>query len=173
MKQRKLVIFAVLAGLMSGTAAQAASFGLAANVNYGLSSSSNGLAEAKGALGYGGGLVIAFPSGNNMLDLGVHYVMRKFTASDTLGLGISTSVTASALHIPLVYHLGMGGMALGLGGFYDMSMEDGGGSNFGLTGGLRFGKSSGLFLDARYNMVLATGGTKEVLALIGLMFGGK
>ena len=183
MKQNKwilIVVTALVSGVMmaSGTAHAKAMFGLAANVNMGLQSSIDiGTISTKPALGFGGGLVVDFPSGNNAFELGAIYTQRSLKTTDSSGLIPSITTTVKSVHIPVTYMLGLGkSFALGLGGFYGLSLESGGGSDYGVAGGLRIKGSGngGFFFDAKYNMGLKDNAgfkSKEVYGLIGILFG--
>jgi hypothetical protein len=146
----------------------AAKFGVAGAVDYNLFKQTVASVETKGGLGFGGGLVVDIgPIGVSAI-----YISRKTTATTTL-LGVSVDVSANTgiIHVPVVYRIGLGGASLNLGGFYGIGTASGSGSDYGATGGFRFGKK--FFVDLSYNMGLKdNSGTKSkaALALIGTMF---
>jgi hypothetical protein len=154
---------------MAAPASQAAAkFGIAGAVDYNMASSSAGGVEIKGGLGFGGGLTVDIGS----IGIGAIYISRKKTVTTTiLGVPLEVSSSSGILHLPLVYRIGLGGASLNLGGFYGLGMGDGGGSDYGITGGFRFGKK--LFVDLSYNMGLkgeTDAKSKAAIALIGTMF---
>ena len=155
--------------LVAAPSSQAAvKFGLAGGVDYNLLKTTILGLETKGGLGFGGGLVADI----GPIGTGAIYLSRKSTSTGTvLGIPIEVPVSVGFIHIPLVYRIGMGGVSLNLGGYFDLIMESGGGSDYGLSGGLRFGKK--FFVDASYNMGLKGEGdtkTKALIALVGVMF---
>lgn len=164
---KSLVLFGFF--LVAAPASQAAvKFGIAGAVDYNLMNTTVAGLETKGGLGFGGGLVADI----GPIGTGVIYASRKTTSTGTLlGVAVDIPVTVSFLHIPLVYRIGLGGVSLNLGGYFDLIMESGGGSDYGLSGGFRFGKK--FFVDASYNMGLKGSGdakTKAIIALVGVMF---
>jgi hypothetical protein len=165
MKKVSLVLLALMFSA-SNVFAQSPRISVVGGVNYGLDKQTATVgpatAEAKGGLGFGGGLLI--DSGH--FELGALYVSKKQTLSVTGAA--DTSKSYSVVHIPVMLRTVGGSMTLGAGGFYDA----GDSSNYGLTAGPRFGGSGGgLFLDLRFNYGLKDGNTKDILALIGFSLG--
>lgn len=163
---KKYLLVAAMVMFMS-SASFASRFSLVGAINYGLDSTSintgSGAASFKGGLGFGGGLLMEL----GPVELGGLYLSKKYT---TEFMGVSTSSSVSGIHIPVLYRFG-GLTSFGLGGFYDLSLESGGSSNFGITAGPRFSMTNGFFFDLNFNYGLKTGNSKDLLALIGYTFG--
>jgi hypothetical protein len=159
--------------LITVPASQAAvKFGLAGAVDYNMAKSTitigSDSTELKGGLGFGGGLVMDI----GKFGLSAIYISRATTTTGSLlGISFESSSSSGILHIPLVYRIGLGGASLNLGGFFGLGLGSGGGSDYGATGGFRFGKK--LFIDLSYNMGLkgeTDAKSKAAIALIGTMF---
>ena len=123
--------------------------------------------DVKGGLGYGGGLVFDF----GKFESGVIY--RKYainTTTTTSGSSIAAATHTSLLEVPALYRLGSGNNTLGLGGFYELVLGTGGGSNYGLTAGPRFATTNGLFFDLRLNYSFKSGSPKHLIGMIGYYF---
>jgi hypothetical protein len=145
-------------------------------------STSNAFALPGLSLGVMGGAAISAPTVSNAALLGGATVSggTGLSAGGTLGLGplevsalysqykataalggVSATVTANTLDVPVLFRMGVGPIGLGLGGFYSMHLSDdsgdssSGGSNYGATASVRLTiPVIGLFVDGRYNMGL-------------------
>jgi hypothetical protein len=121
--------------------------GVAALGGMGLSSSETtsllGTLSAKAGTVFGGGAAAEI----GPLSAELLYVSRKATVS-LAGVEMA-SASAASIDIPVMYQMGLGPLSLGMGGYYSMSMETGGGSTYGLVAGPRVSVPGGFFLDAR------------------------
>lgn len=187
MNKLNLSILFVL-GIFASSAAFASGGGMKISVvgagSYGLNSVSGtepisgATYEVKGALGYGGGLLFAFPMGatTDFEVGGVYSIYKIKTATTFLGATEEVTTDSPAVHIPAAVYFGLGRMvSLGLGGWYDVGMGDNSGtSNYGAQGGLRFRLSQSVFFDGAYNYGLKdVNGQKSsgVMALLGFTLG--
>ncbi len=160
MKNYLLIILGLM--LMGSSANANSRFSIVGGINYGLESISSSLITVEGGLGFGGGVLIGLGS----VELGALYLSKTYN-SEILGVKLSTS--AQSIHIPVLYRFGSL-TSFGVGGFYELGMCTGGGSNYGLSAGPRFAMTNGFFLDLRFNYGLATGNSKDALALVGYAF---
>lgn len=163
----KNYLYLVLVLILAGSNAHAARFSLLGGIDYNMTTSSTativGTIDIKGGLGYGGGLLIDL----GKIETGAIFTSR---AIQSTFASVTTSITTKGIEIPLMYRFG-GLTSFGLGGFYALSLESGGGSNYGLTAGPRFAMTNGFYLDLRFDYGLKTGNTKDVLAMVGYYFG--
>ncbi len=168
------LICAIAATAQKAAAAKISLFGAANYSLYSETDASTGL-EAKGGVGYGGGLLVGFPVSSSMaLELGAAYQIMSFTTSGTVfGVPVDVSTSSSGLSVPVTLAIGMGSVALNLGGYYYLSLESGGGSDYGAVAGIRF-RTGSWFLEPQFLYGLnGTSGTKLAQLLIGYTFGGK
>ena len=158
MMKRFLTRVVVLLGL--AVLSPAASFALVPTVS--LLGGLNQTVSATGNSGYTLGADLALPMGiMTQLTVGGMYLSRHFDGGYTAGY----------IKIPAVLRFGLGSMAnLGVGGFYEASMDSLNSSNYGVRGSLRvkFVPTS-FFVEANYDYRLNSpaGGFKDVQALIG------
>lgn len=124
----------------------------------------------------GGGLLLEFGGGKGRtgFEIGALYNIITIGAA-----GTSVTVTASSLNVPVLARFYLSEtITFGAGGYYDMSLEDGGGSDYGLEGalGARLPLSKGktsLILEGRYLYGLKeSDGLKNqgISALVGMSF---
>lgn len=178
MKKSFLAVLAAV-GFFTVSAHAATNVSLVGALNYGLKSNSGtepltgATFETKGALGYGGGLLLNFGSGNTTFELGAIYFSKGVKTTATLaGVTNEETLRAASVQIPVMVRFG-GNTSFGIGGFYELSLETGGGSDYGLIAGPRFNLGKALFADARYAYGLKEGNTSNAMLLIGYKFGGK
>lgn len=174
MKKQSLLALVVLTmGLMSNPAQAVTQFSVVGAGSLGLNKETIavpvlGSIDVKGGFGYGGGLLVNFGMAANSLELGAIYLSRPVDVA-----GAKTSY--GFVHIPAMYRFGSV-LSFGLGGFYDVALDSGNSSNYGLAAGPRFSLPGGLFFDARFNYGLKSNvfasmaTTKEILFLVGFMF---
>jgi hypothetical protein len=151
MKKSLLVVAAITAAFASSNAFALPGFkvGIMAGPNLHMPTvpALSGL-EVSGGLGYAVGPSI----GIGPLELSALYtsLSTKATASE-----LSSTESSTFLSLPALMRFGAGPLSLGLGGFYSLSLEEGGGSNYGATGSVRITVPVlGAFVDARYDLGL-------------------
>lgn len=85
---------------------------------------------ASGGMGYSAGL---------SAELGpiAAKALYTHTTAETGTPGATVGTSANSLQIPVHFTLGLAGTHIGLGGFYENSLEDGGGSNYGASAGVK------------------------------------
>lgn len=178
----------VLVGLVSSSAAFAgSSFSIVGagvlpqSQDLGTDPASGGAIRQVGKLGYGAGALAELRMTHHLgLEVGGIYLLRKY-GSTIGGTDSGTTDLSRSVYIPVGLRIHPNPtITLQGGGFYDVSVESGGGSNYGIQGGLRLafraGNSSSFFVEGRYNLGLKDhgGGFKAsdlVLAMVGLTFG--
>ncbi len=94
------------------------------------------------------------------------------TLKTTVG-GTTTSTSAQSIDIPVFFALGIYPVSVGVGGFYSMSMEEGGGTDFGVAAKAKVKiPLAGMFADLRYMYGLKKDANEErtntVMLLVGL-----
>jgi hypothetical protein len=177
-KLSKKVFVLMFLAIVSSQTSYAAKLGVVGVLDYNLASSTTTVsgfsAELSGGLGFGAGLLVHFGSSISGLDLGAFFISQKSTVTLT-GVASGVSSSSSVIHFPLTYQIGLGkSLALGLGGYYGLSLESGGSSDYGAKAGLRVMLGNKLFTDVSYNYGLKTldSGVKnsEIIGLIGIFF---
>ncbi|MBS1958211.1 MAG: outer membrane beta-barrel protein [Bdellovibrionales bacterium] len=165
---KKLSRFVAVLGLFSlvATEAHASGMSLVGGLNYGLNKFSNAAGEVKGGLGFGGGILLDMGIGGNGFEVGALYLSRKF---NTTVLGVETSSSNGYIEIPAMIRFGTL-TTFGVGAFYDIPMDSGYNSDFGLTAGVRLALGPKIFADARFNYGLKdnSGHSQNALLLLGL-----
>jgi hypothetical protein len=132
----------------------------------------------EGQLGLGGGLLIAIPTGYAFgFEVGGLYFNRNF---ESRGSSLTkTEFDQRSIYLPANFRVGLAkAISLGVGGYYDISLEDGIDDDYGLQGGLRFNipmsASTALFLDGRYSYGLKDdfthGRNQDILGMVGFTF---
>jgi hypothetical protein len=120
------------------------------------------------SLGYTGGAGLALWTGPVAgIEVGGQYLARNFTGNTS---------SLSWVEVPVSLRVRLGSfLVLGAGGYYDIPITTGAGSNYGAFGSLRLRPGHmPLFLEGRFNFGLNTStfgsGLNEGLVLVGLAF---
>jgi hypothetical protein len=180
---KKILMIPILATVLATPSAFAkVRVSLAGGVGYGLSThtatvtspldpSLSSSTEVKGALGFGGGLLLELPLGKSTgFELAAFYLSRGSKVGDT-------TTSAGWLHMPAGFRFWFSPRtSLLLGGYYDTILEEttGDKTTYGLTGGLRFMLGKSFFFEPRFNyglQKLLDKNPMEALGLIGFTFG--
>lgn len=179
MIKKSLFALLALAASLAGSINAEAGVSLVGALNYGLNSETGtdpatGLSvETKGGLGFGGGLLLDFGMGGASIEVGGLFLSKSIKSTTTvLGIPIEDSVNASSVHVPVMVRFG-GMTSFGVGGFFEASLESGGGTDYGVVGGPRFSMPGGLFFDGRFAYGLKDGNSMNAMLLVGFKFGGK
>jgi len=140
------------------------SLGVVGGPNYNISTYPTVLGTAaSGGMGYSAGLSAeAGPIAAKLL-----------YTSLTTDVGTLTSSTSKSLQIPVHFTMGLLGSYVGFGGFLENSLEDGGGSNYGLSAGVKVAiPVTGLSVEGLVNYGLKDqgGGVKGSTAALLLGF---
>jgi hypothetical protein len=126
-----LVVLAVLGLSSNAFALPFVSVGVVAGPNYNLSSYPTVAGTSvSGGMGYSAGL---------SAELGPIAARALYTHanSKTDVLGVETSASANSIQVPVHFTMGLAGTHVGFGGFYETSLEDNGGSNYGASAGVK------------------------------------
>ena len=179
MKNKMMIVLSLVMLFGATHVSAAVHFGVAGATNYGLNGTVTDAttgASIKSNIGYGGGLLVDIGMGPSMsLEPGVIFLVARV---DTTILGTTVTTNSNILRIPVDVRFGLGHVvSLGVGGYYDNYLTATG-SSYGAEGILRFmfgGGSSKMFFDTRFNYELKAGSSnsKELYALLGIMFGSK
>lgn len=131
--------------------------------------------------GFGGGVLLGANLGRaTQLELGGIYNQKKWN-DGAVPAGFDTEY--DTIQVPLLLRFMFGNvLSLGIGGYYDVALENAAEDDLGVTGSVALnfplGRTVGLWLDARYNygfsdLLDATAGSQESSAfqtLLGLRF---
>lgn len=144
------------------------SLGVVGGPNYNLSTYPTvlGTTSGSGGLGYSAGVSA------ELGPIATKLLYTHATTKDLLGVS-GTSASANSLQIPVQFTMGLAGSFVGLGGFFESSLEDGGGTNYGISAGAKVSLPlTGLSVEALVNYGLKdNSGAKNSTAALLLGFG--